>query len=277
MIKTLVFSGGGIRAISYVGALKCLKEMEILDNIDTIISVSAGSIFGLALVLGYEYHEMYSMIMETDFKSLVNINIKNFFTKYGIDSGIKIINWVKDLLKRKGYDENITFLQLYAKTGKKLGIISTNLTCMCAEQFDYIKCPHMPVVKAIKMSTAIPIVFYNETYKDCVYVDGGICGNYPERFVIDKTSTLGMELCYNWECLSPKFNNNIKNYVYNILLCYLKNKKSSINEEINKVYIYTNNVTSIDFDIDSEKKIELMKSGYNAVLKYKNNFLSNNK
>ena len=58
MIKNLIFSGGSIRVLSYIGCLKALEEYKIIDNIETFTGTSSGGIFSLLLNLGYTFKEM---------------------------------------------------------------------------------------------------------------------------------------------------------------------------------------------------------------------------
>ena len=93
MIENLVFSGGGIRCISYVGVLKLFEEKEIMKNIKQIIATSGGSIFGLVLILKYTYEELKSLVLGLDFENIRDIsseNLFNFFNNYGIDTGNKL-------------------------------------------------------------------------------------------------------------------------------------------------------------------------------------------
>ena len=50
MIKNIIFTGGGFKAWAYIGALKVLDEYKTFipkNNIEQVIGVSAGAVFGL--------------------------------------------------------------------------------------------------------------------------------------------------------------------------------------------------------------------------------------
>ena len=51
-ITKLVFSGGGIKGISYIGIIKYLEDEDLLKNINTIVGTSIGSVLGLSSFLG---------------------------------------------------------------------------------------------------------------------------------------------------------------------------------------------------------------------------------
>ena len=44
LYRNLVFSGGGVRGIVYLGALELLDQFRIVDNIERVAGTSAGAI-----------------------------------------------------------------------------------------------------------------------------------------------------------------------------------------------------------------------------------------
>jgi len=50
MVKNIIFSGGGFKCWAYIGTLRVLKEYHC--EVEQIIGVSAGSLFGLCYILG---------------------------------------------------------------------------------------------------------------------------------------------------------------------------------------------------------------------------------
>ncbi|MDQ7860327.1 patatin-like phospholipase family protein [Peribacillus frigoritolerans] len=51
--KNLIFEGGGVKGLAFVGALEILEENHILENIKRFGGTSAGAITALLLGLGY--------------------------------------------------------------------------------------------------------------------------------------------------------------------------------------------------------------------------------
>ena len=51
--RNLVFEGGGVKGIAYVGAMKVLKEEGILPNIKRVGGTSAGAINATLFALGF--------------------------------------------------------------------------------------------------------------------------------------------------------------------------------------------------------------------------------
>ena len=108
MITNLVFSGGGVKCISYIGLLKYFEENNMMKDIKNIAGTSGGGIFGLMLLLGYSYIDLKNLIVSLDFQHLQDIsceNIFNFNNNFGLDSGNKLENLIRLLIKKKNVDE----------------------------------------------------------------------------------------------------------------------------------------------------------------------------
>jgi len=98
IVNTLILSGGGVKGISYIGALKYLDELKTKEEysitIQEIMGVSVGSIVGLLYILGYTYDEFVDEIVSKNLSDLKQLRIKNFLQRYGFDSGTRILNWI---------------------------------------------------------------------------------------------------------------------------------------------------------------------------------------
>ena len=55
--KNLIFEGGGVKGIAYVGALEVLSEKGVVDQISRIGGTSAGAINAILIGLGYTFDE----------------------------------------------------------------------------------------------------------------------------------------------------------------------------------------------------------------------------
>lgn len=200
-IDTLVCSGGGTKGIAYIGVIKYLdrlKKLRLIEELDKkdsyiypkidikkITCVSVGCFMGLLYTLNYNSEELEEIIYNIDFEDLSDIKIRNFLQKYGLESGKKLIEWLGTFLIKKGYNQDITFSQLYKKTGIHLQILASNVNKYTLGIFDYEKTPKLKVLKAIRMSISIPFLFSAEKYKGDIYVDGGLVANHPMYFFKD--------------------------------------------------------------------------------------------
>jgi predicted acylesterase/phospholipase RssA len=174
-VDKLVLSGGGVKGIAYIGVFRRLRELSI--DIREICAVSVGSIMGLLYLLGYSDKELRDEIKGQDFDSLKDINIGNFLSRYGIDTGKNVVRWIGGLLEGKGYSRDTTFLGLYKRTGVKYRILVTNLNRYEQVIFDYMTSPDMKITRAIRMSISIPFVFTMQRYNVDIYVDGQLASS----------------------------------------------------------------------------------------------------
>ena len=70
--KNLVFEGGGVKGIAYVGALDVLIEKEILKDIERVGGTSAGAINAILVGLGFSQEETKDILWSLDFKKIMD-------------------------------------------------------------------------------------------------------------------------------------------------------------------------------------------------------------
>lgn len=282
LIKTLLIGGGGVRTISFIGVLKKLKELEndknIIINIDTVIGVSAGSIFGLAYILGFTIEEMENEILYKNLDELKDIRYMNFLNSYGLDSGNKIIQWLHKLIEMKGYDKDITFNELFIKTKNLFSVFATNLTKYKLIEFNKENTPDMKIVDAIRMSISIPFMFtINKNNDGDVIVDGGLISSFPIFLYKDKLETLlGLKLVSNGENDSDEVYeeiNSIENYIYHVLSCFSvqREKHITLNKKYKDHVIFVNTkhfTQTVNFGLQPIEKKKLIEIGYECATNF---------
>lgn len=269
MVKTLVLSGGGLKTISYIGAYKYLEELNYIPYINKIISNSGGSIIGFLILLGYSSNELSIFFKHLDLSKVYVFNannILNFTNTYGIESVDRIGNIIKKFLKKKYNIEDISFKELYDKTGKKLEIIGTCLNTMTCDYFSIENTPNMSVLTAIKISFALPFLFKPVIHNDKYYVDGALTNNFPiDNCINNNKETMGMIVYEKNKFITI---NNLEDYVFTIL-------KTNFCKQDNDKYIKYYDVTiefcfdinPINFNLDKEDIKELIDIGYNFMKK----------
>lgn len=128
--KNLVLSGGGIKGLSIIGAIKYLEDIRILPDIKIYIGSSAGSIISFLAILGYKADEMYKIFCE-DYDEIMHIdydNILNIFETYGVNSQEKYRILLQKYLRNMTGLDDITFKQLFRITSREIIITGSNLT-----------------------------------------------------------------------------------------------------------------------------------------------------
>ncbi len=67
LYRNLVFKGGGVRGIAYMGALELLEEYRIVDNIERVAGTSAGAIAATLMSFRLTVPETLALFNSLDF------------------------------------------------------------------------------------------------------------------------------------------------------------------------------------------------------------------
>jgi NTE family protein len=154
----LVLSGGGMRGIAHIGAIKALEEYGIFPT--HIAGASAGAVVGALYAYGYDWQEMLKF-----FKSIQIMDIKKYaLNKPGFIDAEKFYSDFKVFLK----EDNFESLK------KMLTITATNILNGELEIFNKGE-----LIKPVLASAAFPGVFAPVKIKDSYYIDGGTLNNFP--------------------------------------------------------------------------------------------------
>ena len=70
--RNLVFEGGGVKGIAYVGALQVLEEKGILPNIVRVGGTSAGAINAVLVGLNYTPAETQQILNKMNFEKFMD-------------------------------------------------------------------------------------------------------------------------------------------------------------------------------------------------------------
>lgn len=263
---TLVLSGGGIRGIAYIGSLKALDELKLLEHIHTYAGTSIGSLVCFLCVIGYTIEELINYVKIIEWNKLLSINILNTLETFGFDNGEKIVSLLKKFLMIKHFDSNITLKQLYEKTNKTLIITSVNVNQKIPVYFSHQTYPDMQVVQCIRMSISIPFIFTPVNYNNELYVDGGCIDNFPiKQFQNSNNRVLGLYL------ESKEKHENIKTidtYVLSVIECCMSCMTNTECNQVNGkiINIETNSFNAINFNLNPEQRQKLFSLGYEQVM-----------
>ena len=301
--KNLIFEGGGIKGIAYVGALDIIQERKILDNIGRVAGTSAGAIIAALLAVGFKPNEIRKKLEDVDFNDFKDDsffivgNIIKLLRKYGWYKGNVFKKWLEKTIAEK-VDKNITFSQLYnmgkKKNTKELYVIGTDINYKTHVVLSHESVPDMSIVEAVRISMSIPLFFQAVSYKSSLYADGGVYYNYPinlfdEEKYISKNN-IDSETSYNKETLgfrvdSPEeISNQINNETLpslevNSLQSYIQALIGGLIDFANKahleekdwhrtIYIDSLGISSTQFDLTKEQKNKLIKSGKEGAKNY---------
>lgn len=198
--RNLVFEGGGVKGIAYVGAMQILKARGILPGIRRVGGTSAGAINALIFALGYSISEQKKMFLSMDFRNFMDDSfgvirdIRRLAREFGWHKGDFFSTWIGDLIQQRLGNRRATFRDLRDKGLPDLYVIGTNLSTGYAEVFSAERHASMELATAVRVSMSIPLFFAAVRHgprKD-VYVDGGVQLNYPVK-IFDRERYIDMD------------------------------------------------------------------------------------
>ena len=152
LYRNLVFKGGGVRGIAYLGALDVLDEYRIVDNIERVAGTSAGAITAAILSMQLSVADSKDIFNTLDLDKIPQRSTKpprrflpgfpdeenylRFLNKYGWYSSNYFYQWLQEIIADQ-CDGNgrATFVEFRERDFRDLHIVATNISRQCAEVF----------------------------------------------------------------------------------------------------------------------------------------------
>ncbi|MBI2586385.1 MAG: patatin-like phospholipase family protein [Rhodospirillales bacterium] len=186
--RNLVFEGGGVKGIAYVGAMEVLEQKGILKDIKRVGGTSAGAINAVLVATGFSNVEQKSLLQKIDFRKFMDDSFgvvrdtQRLINEFGWYKGDYFYRWIGDRLEEKLNNRQATFRDLKEQGGLDLYVYGTNLSTRFGEVFSEEHTPHERIADAVRISMSIPLFFMavRNPRRD-VYVDGGVLNNYPVK------------------------------------------------------------------------------------------------
>ncbi len=277
-----VFSGGGVKAYAFLGAIQSICEKGI--QIERVAGTSAGAIIASLLTAGYKDDEIAQLLTEIDLKKFLDpplLSKKIPFVKWlllyfqmGLYKGDLFESWLDETLRRKGIRTFADIPDGYLKV-----IVSdVSLGKLIVIPDDLFRVYNIDgrtfnVATAIRMSASFPYFFMpkqliDKNLKRSYIVDGGLLSNFPlwvfredER---DKRPVLGITLSDSLENQQPY---HIKNALDMLQALFQSMQKAHDTRYISKtmehniVFIPVKNVKTTDLTISDKEKQLLIDVG----------------
>lgn|SRR5699024_4352535 len=278
-----VFSGGGVKAYAFIGALESIRDRQL--TLERVAGTSAGSIIAAFLAAGYQVEDIKQLIEDLDLKnfldppSLTKIipGSKWLFLYFqmGLYKGNKFEHWLYNQLAKKNI---YTFADLREGDLKvvvsdltlgRLVVIPDDL-----QRLYQLNPKYFPVAKAVRMSSGFPYFFMPKKMRGkgketSIIVDGGLLSNFP-LWIFEKVEkksrrpVLGVKLSESIEKSRPQ---KIKNALDMLHALFLTMKQAhdaryiSKSKRNNIIFIPVEKIDATDFYIREEMKKKLMKIG----------------
>jgi NTE family protein len=256
-----IFSGGGTRLPCYIGILQALQDLQL--EFSHVVGVSGGSIVAALLADGRNRDELKRLALETDFKQFKGFSLFNLIRTGGLSSGDTFEQWMDDQLEGR----------TFAEMKLDLHVLATDINGGGPVIFNKANTPEVKVATAVRYSMSIPLLFSFKTFKNHVMADGVILA---EDALHQDWSGHGVPvICFRLK--SEHEDKPIKRRRLFPLVSYItmliQTFMSAMSREYvhaqywhNTVLINTGNISSVDFSLPIEKKIQLLEQGYNTVM-----------
>jgi len=286
-IKHLVIPGGGPTGIQALGALYKLEKMGFwkIKNIKTIYATSAGAIISILLALKFEWDLINDYIIYRPWHETYNVNISQIFEAYskkGIFDKTSIELFYKPFFSAKDLSISMTMKEFYEYTGVELHFFSLELNSFEIIDVTYKTFPDIPVIQAVHMSCAIPMIISPVCFDNKCFVDGGVISNYPIKYCIENEKNMD-EIFGIQNIYEDKKNNSINHdstmldYIVHFISRLVKN--ASANSTYDGVVPYELKNETVFMSLDSMKEAlcssEVRKSIFEKGVKLADDFLSN--
>ncbi len=276
--KILVLASGGIRVLSYVGALEELHTHGSLAGVETLCGVSGGALIATALAFGYTYTELREICQRFDFGVLKHIDeqspIRLLEGCYGLDSGDMLGRFCSALAHVKGLSDSITFAELATRGRPELRIWCADLESGRLRTFSAATTPTFSVLAALRASMSIPLVYEPVAGPSGeLLVDGALVNSYPiySLTAAERASMLGIVPRQNKTAWTQR---SITGYLFRCWNVLFEHRSDPIVELFRKstIIIEISTIAATDFDLTADERISLVAAGRRAARQYLRDF-----
>ena len=231
--RNLVFEGGGVKGIAYVGAMQELGKRGILDGIERVGGASAGAIYAAIVGLNFSGDDISKLLWGLNFNNFLDadwgiiMDSARLLQDFGWYKGDYFRGWIAQRIFEKTGNTESTFADVDALKDKKgfksMYFMGTNLSTRFSEIFSFEHSPRMCIADAVRISMSFPLFFAaKRDLRGDVYVDGGVLANYPiklfdrDKYVDDPTHKATPDYYARINQTLAGIERPISNYVYNM-------------------------------------------------------------
>jgi predicted acylesterase/phospholipase RssA len=288
MIKHIVINGGGPTGLISYGVLKHLHYNKYFDvnNIQSIYGTSIGGIIGVILSLKYDWDTLDNYLFKRPWEKIFKVHPEDFFNLFyykGLFNFSIVEGMLSKLFDAKDLSLNITLQEFYEFTNITHHFYSLKADTLEIIDISYKSHPNLKLIKALEMTTAIPIFSKPIFENNICYLDGGILVNYPLKYcleneICEKEEILGIKNTYPIHTSKITEQMNLLEYLQSLLGTILDKIQQNCQDNIpNEVKCYcdkniTNYQSWLNNLIDIDKRKELVEYGINCAeqfLEYK--------
>lgn len=278
-IENLVFEGGGVLGIAYLGALDYLFRNGLMGDITRVAGTSAGAITACVLSFNLPFWETRRIANSLDYRKVPSkgeledisfipedvmevmerffddiICVYRLMNNYGWFSTDYFYGWMRDVInaqfdvtkKSPPYTFEDFKNPLIHKDNRPffdLYVIGTNISMKTSQIFSYETTPRMEVAQAVRISMSVPL-FFEAVIKE--HIDSR--GNAYSRVFCDG----GLMNNYPLSIFDyPRFNSNLYSGV-NLSTLGLRFKNKLEHNEINNLWQYIDSLLRVSCYIQQQ-------------------------
>lgn len=277
----LALAGGGLKGVSYIGALKALEELGI--KIDYISGTSSGSMAAALYAAGYNCDDIKNIVLNS-YKDLVKIPkrpivsaIRSYVTRRplnmkGLIPGERLENVVQKFVDAKEVS-NISDVKIplaittVDTVSTKECIFMSHNYNLKKDDIDYIY--NVPLGKVVRSSMAFPGIFTTSKYKNYDFIDGGTKDNLPVHVLKDMGADKILGLSFKLDEFDIDGQNIFSTLLRTVDIFALKDILAAQKEANLAIEIDASGTSLMEID-DIDKCINI---GYRAIMDNKDEIL----
>lgn len=288
-----VFSGGGIKALGFAGALKAAAEAGYTEW-HQLAGTSAGAITAMTLAVGYDADAIKQKLDAFDFAKVADYGgpfgigrIANLIVRGALTHGKVLKEFIEQLLQDAPRPAT-----KFGELGGRLRVIGTDLAhsrmvifpedvkLYVDDSGSRLDPDDFPIAEAVRISAGYPYFFPPLRLRDAVtreegmLVDGGVVSAYPV-FLFDAPQpqhpTWGFQLFSGFSSEKPTYEAiRGTGWPIDMLKATLDSATSALDKLAQQAFgnrsiaIPTGDVSTLDFALTEEQKALLYDSGYQA-------------
>ncbi len=203
-LQHVVFGGGGMHGIMYLGALigffgnSQVTYQAWRAQLKSVAGTSVGALVGFLITL-WDPWKILEFVKTAGFKELdqklFDQDWKGLCMELSVNTGRRLNDLIRKGVLESTGSEDTTLREAYTQSGIHFIATVTNSQTGGTHYWSHANMPDLPVWQALRASVSIPYVFPEFVIGNCRYIDGGVTCNIPcHLFPAHKTLVLYVQI-----------------------------------------------------------------------------------
>lgn len=275
--KRICLSGGGIRAVAFVGALEVLEEENLLVHVTEYVGTSAGALICFLLSIGYTLQELRRLVLEFDFSLVRNLEPETsfeFLETFGLDNGQNLQKLCESVMKQKNISSSCTFEELARlhPPVPAFRCFATDINTCRPREFSIRTTPDVSIITALKASMSLPFYFVPVEDPDTGHLltDGGVMNNYPMVYLTEEEQRHSLGLMFSGDHAENKEVETFLDFVMQMMACVYMPRIRMIQQTLSErtILLPKGEFPPWNFEATKEERSELLEAAARATRKF---------